>query len=259
MSTTIVKVGGALIDNPDAVAAVWTGVRALQAEREVVVVHGGGPQATELTRRLGEEPRIVTGRRVTTDLGRDAVVWTVRGVLNARLVASAQARGLRAIGLSGVDGGLVTVERRPPAEVNGEVIDFGWVGDVVSADPSVLRVLLDAGYLPVIASPCSDTTGHLYNVNADTIALTLADAMGADALLLVAEAGGVFKDLADAESRIAEIDARGFEAGVAEGWIAGGMQTKLEVGFEARRRGIPTVRICAPGGLTDALTGTTLR
>lgn len=258
MSTTIVKVGGALIGDPDAVAAVWNGVRVLQAEREVVVVHGGGPQATDVTRRLGEEPRIVAGRRVTTDLGRDAVLWTVRGALNAWLVASAKAAGLRAVGLSGVDGNLVTVERRPPSGMNGEVIDFGWVGDVVSTDPSVLRVLLGAGYLPVIASPCGDEAGNLYNVNADTVALTLADAMGADALLLVAEAGGVYRDFPATDSRLATLDMALFEVGVGEGWIAGGMRPKLEVGFEARRRGVSHVRICAPAGLANPSAGTTL-
>jgi acetylglutamate kinase len=258
MSTVVVKIGGALIADAEAVAAVWRGVAALRERHAVVVVHGGGVQATDLTRRLGEEPRILAGRRVTSDLGRDAVVWTVRGELNARLVASAQAAGLRAVGLSGVDGGLVRVERRAPRDVNGETVDFGWVGDVIAADPTVLHTLLDAGFLPVVASPSADTEGHVYNVNADTIALTLADALGADALLLVAEAGGVYRDFTDASSRLATVDAKVGATGVEEGWIAGGMRVKLDVGFEALGRGVERVRICAPDALADDSEGTTL-
>jgi acetylglutamate kinase len=259
MSTTVVKLGGALLADPAALAAVWGEVAGLRKTGPVILVHGGGTQVTSLARRLGHEPRIVAGRRVTTDIDLDAILQILRGQLNTRLVATARAAGIPAVGLSGVDGGLVRVERRPPQSVAGEVIDFGHVGDVAGCDPAVLHTLIDAGFVPVVASPCADAAGNLYNVNADTVALTLADALGADHLLLVAEAGGVFEDLADARSRIAEIDAGGFEAGVAAGWIVGGMRPKLEVGFEARRRGVPHVRICAPAGLTDSLTGTTLR
>jgi acetylglutamate kinase len=258
MSTVVVKVGGALIEDARAIEAVWQGVGALRAEHEVVVVHGGGPQATALSRRLGHEPRIIAGRRITSDLGRDAVLWTVRGELNARLVASAQAAGLRAVGLSGVDGELVSVARRPPVAVDGEAVDFGWVGDVVSADPAVLHTLLAAGFLPVVASPCADREGNVYNVNADTVALTLAEALGADALLLVAEAGGVYRDLADPGSLLGTVDSEAAEAGLAAGWIVGGMRVKLDVGFEALGRGVPSVRICAPGALADDEAGTTL-
>jgi acetylglutamate kinase len=259
MSTVVVKIGGALIEDAGAVAAVWEGVRALQAEHEVVVVHGGGPQATDVSRRLGHEPHIIAGRRITTDLGLDAVLWTVRGALNARLVAAARAAGLPAVGLSGVDGGLVTVEKRPPSEVNGDLVDFGWVGDVVAVDAAVLHTLLEAGFLPVVASPCSDGVGNVYNVNADTIALTLAEALGAEALLLVAEAGGLYRDLADAGSLVPAVDPETAAAGVEAGWIVGGMGVKLHVGFEAVQRGVDHVRICAPTDLADRAAGTTLR
>lgn len=258
MSTVVVKVGGALIEDAGAVRAVWQGVEELRRGHEVVVVHGGGPQATALSRRLGHEPRILAGRRITTDLGRDAVLWTVRGELNARLVASAQAAGLRAVGVSGVDGGLVRVERRPPSDVAGETVDFGWVGDVVAADPSLVHALLGAGFLPVVASPCSDEAGNVYNVNADTVALTLSEALAADALLLVADAGGLFRDLADPGSLVATVDSAAAQVGADAGWIVGGMRVKLDVGFDALRRGIDHVRICAPTALADASAGTTL-
>jgi len=259
MSVSVVKLGGALLDDADALAAVWNGVAALREAGPVVLVHGGGPQSTALARKLGHEPRIVAGRRVTADLDLDIALWTMRGALNAGLVAAAQAAGLPAVGLSGVDGGLVSVEKRPPRDVDGTTVDFGHVGDVTGSAPAVLHALLGAGFVPVVAPLCADGSGRVFNVNADTVALTLADALGADALLLIAEAGGVFRAFPDAGSRLPELDTTAFEAGVAEGWIAGGMRPKLEVGFEARRRGIAHVRICAPTDLTDALAGTGLR
>ena len=252
----VVKIGGAILDDAGAVAAVWAGVAALG--RPAVIVHGGGPQATALARRLGHEPRVVAGRRVTTDLDLDVALWTMRGALNARLVASARPAGVRAAGVSGVDGGLVTVTRRPPRVVDGEAVDFGHVGDVVGVDVSVLKVLLAGGFVPVVAPVCADPTGAVFNVNADTVAVELASALGASALLFVAEAGGVFRDVADAGSRVESLSREAAVRGVADGWIAGGMRPKLDAGFEALRRGVAAVRVCAPVGIADAAAGTRL-
>lgn len=277
---TVVKLGGALLDRPEALAAVWASVAELRTPSlstsspfppgegqseghstgdlaaDVVVVHGGGPQATALARRLGHEPRVVAGRRVTTDLDLDVALWTLRGSLNARLVASARAAGVPAVGVSGVDGGLVRVERRPPREVDGATVDFGHVGDVVGSDASVLQALLGAGFVPTVAPVCADAAGALYNVNADTVAVEVAVALDAAALVFVAEAGGVRRDVADAGSRIARLDAAAVAAGVAAGWIDGGMRPKLETALDARRRGVPSVRIAAPGALADLSAGT---
>lgn len=259
MSSTVVKLGGAIFADPVALAAVWSGVAALCTAGPVIIVHGGGPQATALARRLGHEPRFVAGRRVTTDLDLDVALWTMRGALNARLVASAQTMGIPAVGLSGIDGGLVVVERRPPRQVDVETVDFGLVGDVTGSDSALLEALNNAGFVPIVAPLCADAQGHIYNVNADTVALAVAEAAWADTLLFVAEAGGVYRDLADPASRLSGLDVRGYQAGIAEGWIADGMRPKLEVGFEARRRGVPHVRICAPDGLVNETTGTILR
>ena len=245
MSPTVVKLGGAVLADAEAVAAVWAGVRASAVP--VVVVHGGGPQATALARRLGHEPRVVAGRRVTTDLDLDVALWTLRGALNARLVAAGGAAGVRAVGVSGADGGLVTVSRRPPRPVGGETVDFGHVGDVVSVDPTLLLVLTAAGFTPVVASVCADAAGALYNVNADTVASEVAAALGAGRLDLMTEAGGVRRDADDPDSIVRRLTAAEAEAGVAEGWIAGGMRPKLETAVAALGRGVPSVRVCAPG------------
>ena len=245
MTPTVVKLGGAVLDDAAAVGAVWAGVARLG---RAVVVHGGGPQATALARRLGHEPRIVAGRRVTTDLDLDVALWTLRGALNARLVASAAGTGVRAVGVSGADGGLVTVTRRPPATVDGRTVDFGHVGDVQVVAPALLAALLGAGFVPVVASVCADAAGALYNVNADTVAAEVAAALGAR-LLLVTEAGGVRREPADASSTLRQLGGAAIDAGVAEGWIAGGMRPKLETARAALARGVPSVRVCAPGDL----------
>lgn len=252
----VIKLGGAVLDDAEAVGAVWAGVAALR--QPAVLVHGGGPQATALARRLGHEPQIVAGRRVTSDLDLDVALWTLRGELNARLVAAAPAAGVRAVGVSGVDGGLVRVARRPPRRVDGAVVDFGHVGDVEAVDPTLALVLGAAGFVPVVASVCADAAGALYNVNADTVAAELAAALGAARLDLVTEAGGVRRDPADAATRVRQLAAAEAEAGVAEGWISGGMRPKLETALDALRRGVPAVRVCAPADVARPGAGTTV-
>ncbi|MEM8599278.1 MAG: acetylglutamate kinase [Bacteroidota bacterium] len=250
--TTLLKLGGALLADEAAVAAVWNAVASLD---RVVLVHGGGPQATALAKRLGHTPRMVHGRRVTTALDLDVLLWEVSGRLNARLVAAAQAAGVRAVGLTGADAALVQVHRRPPWTVDGETVDFGHVGNVEGIETHVLTTLLDAGLVPVVGPIGMDADGALYNVNADTIALELAAALQAEALVFAAAAGGVYRDLADPTTRFAAITPDDAEAGKRGGWLNAGMRVKLDVGFEALRRGVGTVRIAAP---TELGSGTRL-
>ena len=253
--SAVVKLGGAVLADADAVAAVWAGVRSMGAR--AVVVHGGGPQQTDLARRLGHEPRVVAGRRVTGDLDLDVALWTLRGALNARLVGAGIAAGLRAVGISGADGGLVTVRRRPPREIDGALVDFGHVGDVDGVDPALVEALWAAGFTPVVASVCADGAGALYNVNADTVAAALAGALGAS-LDLVTEAGGVRRHAADPSSTLRQLSGAEADRGVREGWIAGGMRPKLETARAALDGGASRVRVCGPGDLGDPEAGTTV-
>ena len=255
-NVTLVKIGGALVDDQERMDAFWAGVSQLRTEGPVVVVHGGGPQATALARRLGHEPQIVHGRRVTTDLDLEIMLSAVRGGVNARLVGQAQRHGLPAAGLSGADAGLLRVVRRPPWTIEGETVDFGHVGDVTGADPAVLHALLGAGFLPIVAPLGIDADGNLYNVNADTVARTLAEALGAHRFLLVTDAGGLRRDASDAASHLARCDAETFDAGTAEGWIHGGMRVKLHVAFEARAASIPEVFLLAPEDLATRTNAT---
>ena len=248
---TVIKIGGALLAMPDVMDAFWTGVAALRKRTSVVVVHGGGPQATEVARRLRHEPRIVHGRRVTSDVDLEIVQWTLRGALNTALVASAARHGLAAVGLSGADGGTLRVTKRPPWEIDGEAVDFGWVGDVEGVDVRLVRTLLGGGFVPVLAPLGLDGAGLVYNVNADTVACAVAGALEASAFLLVTESGGVRRDASDPASRLDRCNRATFEAGIAEGWIAGGMRVKLHVAFQALEAGTPDVAILSPTDLLD--------
>lgn len=255
-SPIVVKIGGALVGDRELLAPLWRALGKRHPASSALVVHGGGPQATSLARRLGHEPRIVHGRRVTTDLDLDVVKWTLRGSVNAELVAQAQAAGLPAVGLAGVDGSTVVVKRRPPVEIDGTMVDFGHVGDVQRVDPHLLRTLLEAGFVPVVCPLAGDEAGNLFNVNADTVACAIAAAVGAERFYLVTESGGVRRDAEDPTSLLPECSRSLFDSGIAEGWIAGGMRVKLKVAYDALEAGIPDVHVLAPADLEAGAGGT---
>ena len=245
----VIKIGGAVLDELEGLEAFWQQVRHLHETAPVVIVHGGGKQATDLAHRLGHEPRIVHGRRVTTDLDLEVVQWALRGSVNAGLVAQAARHGLTAVGLSGADGGLLRVHKRPPWEVDGAMVDFGWVGDVERVESAVLESLLKAGFVPVVAPLGIDDGGHLYNVNADTVAHAIATALEVEQLFLVTQSGGVRRVEDDAASHLAHCTRATYDHGLATGWISGGMGVKLHIAFEALSAGIAEVFILAPDDL----------
>jgi acetylglutamate kinase len=248
-SPAVAKISGSLADTADALHAFWTAVATMRTERPVVVVHGGGKQATALAQRLGHTPRFVQGRRVTSDVDLDVAQWALRGKLNTQLVAQAQQHDLTAVGLSGADGELLRVSKRPPWTVDGETVDFGWVGDVEAVDPTVLRGLLGAGVVPVVAPLGIDADGQIYNVNADTIAQRLATALRARALFFVTATGGVRRRADDPASRLDVCTAETFATGVDAGWINGGMRVKLHTALEAVQDGVEEAVICAAADL----------
>lgn len=256
----VVKIGGEAIADPAILRVVAQDVAALQVGgARVVVVHGGGPQATALSVRLGLTPRIVAGRRITDRATLDVMKMAVAGQACVDLAAALHGAGARAVPTSGA-GGLVAATRRPPRVVAGggpDPIDFGEVGDVTAVDADALRALLRAGIAPLIGCLGVDDAGAVYNINADTVATAVAEALGCP-LVMLTGAPGVLADPDDPASRIPRLSAAEFAARVADGSVRGGMLPKLEESFRVLAGGrVPAIHVL-PAGLAGAV-GAALR
>ena len=209
----------------------------------VVLVHGGGPQLDEMQRSLGIEPRMVRGRRVTDERSIDVTTMVLNGSINTRILAACRELGVDAIGVPGVDAGLVRARRRPPVQVDGETVDYGFVGDVTSVDASVLLRQLDAGLMPVVSPLSSDDAGCVLNINADTVAARIGAALGAEKLILCTGAPGILEDLADPRSLVSYTDLDGLARLQSGGSFADGMLPKANAIEEAIRGGVRRVHV----------------
>jgi len=256
----VVKLGGEIMLNRaglDALARDLAGL--VDGGACVVLVHGGGPQADALAARLGHTVRKVAGRRVTDDDALEVAKMVYGGSINLDLLAVLRRHGARPVGLSGVDAGMITVVRRPPtirkdpATGLEESVDFGHVGDIEQVDTGLLDLLMERGYLPVVASLAADEQGNLYNVNADTIAQALAVALRADRLVLVTNVPGIMLDPADPHSVIAQCDAARVRELIESGVISGGMVPKAQNCIEAVEAGVKAVLIIDGTGSTSIL------
>jgi acetylglutamate kinase len=180
-ATFVIKCGGEVARDSDALDLLAQDI-ALCAHVGIrtVVIHGGGPQATELSVKLGHEPHIVQGRRVTDDETLEVAKMVFAGQINIDILGALRRHGIQPVGVSGVDGNLISAVRRPATDVTdaqtGETrqVDFGHVGDITDVNTRLLRKLLDDGYVPVLASLGSDDAGSIYNINADTVAAHVA-------------------------------------------------------------------------------------
>ena len=246
----VVKLGGEIMLNARGLDAIAQQVAALARQgAKVVLVHGGGPQADALARRLGHSVRKVAGRRVTDDDALEVAKMVYGGSINLELVAALKRHGARGVGLSGADADLITVTRRPPISVRDpqtgaeEWVDFGHVGDISRIDTTLLDVLWAAGYVPVVACLAADREGHLYNVNADTIAQALAVAVGAARLVLLTNVPGILLDVTDPGSLVRSLDGAELASLVESGVIGGGMIPKAQNCLAALDQGVSAVQI----------------
>jgi acetylglutamate kinase len=250
----LVKIGGALLERAGPRETFVEAVAAAQrAGHELVLVHGGGNQIRAMAERLALETRKVDGLRVTDSATAEVVLAVLGGSVNRTLVATLDAAGVRAVGLTGADGGLFQVRRHHPG---GR--DLGYVGEVTHVDTSAVDALLAAGHLPVIASVAplaADEPGprdHLYNVNADTAAAPLAAALAADAVLFLTNVPGVLGAEGEPLPSLDPEQAAGLRA---RGVLGGGMLPKLDAAFAAAdARPGALVRI-APASGADAING----
>lgn len=255
--TFVVKAGGALLADAAATREVLEQVDALRhLGIRVVLVHGGGAQASTLSRSLGSEPRFVAGRRVTDEAALQAAVLTLNGEANTALLAACRALDIAAVGLSGVDSGLVRARRRPPVVVDGETIDYGHVGDVVSVNPGVLESLLADGKLPVVSPIAADDDGNLLNCNADGIAAAIAVAMRAVKLVLLTDVPGLLERAEDPRSLVSYVDLEGLRVMRQRGVLAGGMAPKTAAIESALNGGVERAHLVSwrvPDGLLAEL------
>jgi acetylglutamate kinase len=234
-AVVVIKVGGAVMERAPLSRSFAEDVSLLQhVGIHPVLVHGGGPQVTAVSERLGLEAAFVDGVRVTDRDTLDVATMVLAGKLNTELVAMLGAGDVRAVGLSGVDGGLALARRQ-------EAPDLGFVGEVVRVDPAVVRTLLARGFVPVVASIASDAAGHPYNVNADVMAAELAIGLGAAKLVYVNDVPGVLGPAGDLLSELGVQDALDL---LARGdVVTGGMIPKLESALRALKAGVARVHL----------------
>ncbi len=231
MSRIVIKVGGDIF-RTDALPAVVGDVAAARSRgHELVLIHGGGPQASAMQKQLGQTPNIVAGRRVTDDDTLNVMKMVVGGRLNVDFCAALGAAGVSAVGLHGASGLVLEAERRPPrvmAAVGPDPVDLGLVGDITAINHNLLNLLMGAGHVPVLACLGANGRGQVLNINADVVANALAKSVRADHLVFVTGTPGVLRDVDDAGSRIARLTVAQAHEAIADGTVSGGMIAKLE-------------------------------
>ena len=234
--TVVIKYGGHAMEDPalaelfaqDVVLMHLVGIKP-------VVVHGGGPQITDLMQRLGKEPEFVDGLRVTDAETVDIVRMALVGKVNREVVSSINQHGAYAVGLSGEDANLLTVRTRDPR--------LGFVGDVESVNPAILERLVREDLIPVVATVGVDAFGQAHNVNADAVAAAIAGALQAEKLVYLTDVLGVYEDYPDESSLISQIDVLGMERLLAEGKVGEGMIPKLRSCIHALGEGVARAHI----------------
>lgn len=237
---TIVKVGGAVVEDEAQLKQLLTDFAAIQGRK--VLVHGGGRRATQVAARLGIESQMVGGRRITDEQMLEVVTMVYGGLVNKHVVAMLQAAGVSAIGLTGADGDVIRSHRRPVKDG----IDYGFVGDVDRVENNTLQRLIEGGMVPVLAPLTHDGQGNMLNTNADTIASEAAKALAEcyDVTLIYSfEKKGVLSNPDDDESVIPAITRADFERYKADGTISGGMLPKIENALAAIESGVSRVII----------------
>jgi acetylglutamate kinase len=253
--TTVVKIGGNVIDNPDELRTFIADFAAMPGRK--VLVHGGGKVATQISSALGIQTQMIEGRRVTDAQTIDVVTMVYGGLINKRIVAQLQSKGCNSIGLSGADGNVIAAHRRP-----AKPIDYGFVGDIDRVNADLIVALLNQGVTPVFCALTHDGAGNMLNCNADTIASSVATALAAKEpteLIYCFEKAGVMLDVDDPTSVIPTVDAESFARLKAEGTVHSGMLPKLENALHTVGAGVSSVIIKHSRSLTDPTAGTTIK
>jgi acetylglutamate kinase len=241
----VLKVGGEVFADAERTRDLMEQVGILhQVGIRVVLIHGGGPQSTELAKQLGVDTTFVEGRRVTDGASLDIATMVLNGQINTRVLAACRDLGVPAVGISGVDAGLIRAHRRPPVDRgDDEPVDYGFVGDIDGVEADIVQKQLDNGLMPVISPLSCDESGTLLNINADTVAAAIAAELEAEKLILVTAAPGILEDAADPQSLISFLDRADLDALKRDGKLADGMLPKAAAVDAALENGVSRVHI----------------
>ncbi len=232
----VIKYGGNAMINDELKNAVMRDIVLLNLVGiKVVLIHGGGPEITDMLNRVGKESKFVNGLRVTDEETAEIVQMVLAGKVNKNLVTLIESIGGKAIGLSGMDGGLI--EAKPVSE------ELGFVGEVANVNPQPILDLLEKGYIPVVSTVGCDADGKVYNINADTAAARIAGTLKAEGFISMTDTCGILRDMNDTASLIPKIFVSEAPQLVSEGIISGGMIPKVDCCIEAIRRGVNKVFI----------------
>lgn len=234
--TVVVKYGGNAMTDPKLADSFAEDIVLMRlVGMNPVVVHGGGPQISDLMRRLGKEPEFVDGLRVTDAETIDITRMALVGKVNREIVASVNRHGPYAVGLSGEDAGLIMARRRDER--------LGFVGDVESVNAGVLERVLREEFIPVVATVGADASGQAYNINADTVAGAIAEALDAEKLVYLTDVEGIYADVSDRSSLVSQVDAATLASMLDEGVFSEGMIPKVRSCVSAVRNGVARAHI----------------
>lgn len=257
--TFVVKFSGKVTEDAVNLASLAEELALLhQVGIRICAVHGGGKQLSELARKLGVDQTVIEGRRVTNDETLDLAKMIFSGKINTEILASLRRRGIHPVGLSGIDGGVVTAVRRPPKDVLNkhtgvtQTVDFGHVGDIVEIDTRLINLLLENGYLPVISSLGASDAGEIYNINADTIASEIAAELGAEKLILLSDVNGIYLDANDEATKLSRLSVSDAQHLINSGRATGGMIPKLQNLISLLKRGLHSAHVIS-GSKRNAL------
>jgi acetylglutamate kinase len=243
----VIKAGGEVFTDDISTRGLIEQVAILhQVGIKTVLVHGGGPQLDKLQASLGIDTKMINGRRVTDEKSIEVTAMILNGLINTRILAICRELDIEAIGLSGVDAGLIRAHRRGPVPVavgSSETIDYGFVGDIDAVNVDVLDKLLSNGLMPVVSPLSADSNGVLLNINADTVAAAIGGALSAEKLVLCTGAPGILEQVEDPSSIISYTDINGLDQLRAQGSLKAGMLPKAAAIESAIRAGVRRVHV----------------
>ncbi|WP_305064235.1 acetylglutamate kinase [Methanococcoides sp.] len=247
-SVMVVKVGGHAMVDPQVMSDIIQDIVLLRfVGIHPVIVHGGGPEITEKMERMGKKSEFVGGLRITDDETMEIARMVLVGNINTRIVSLIGKHGGKGVGLSGKDGKMILAKKKGTQRILIEEVehdvDLGWVGDTEIIDPEIINIVIANDYIPVISPIAMDSEGNALNINADTVAGDLADALNAKKLILMTDVPGVLRDQTDVSTRISRIGVDEVEQLIEDGIIGGGMIPKMRSAKASVEGGVGRVHI----------------